>query len=192
MRNNRKRYVDNDLTTDELLSRVRIEKTVPSDIGAVSKMMFKEFHIDSCAEARFELIDTNANFNESVKVVDPETGDIYGALIFSDYPLEETTTALDEEITKLIENHPQVNGFVFLLDERLRGTGIDRKMLTYNLGFIKENYDIIWCGVAKYLHSGDYWKRNGFKEICEDEDSTFYMLLIDENFSMRYLYEMDV
>jgi hypothetical protein len=74
----------------------------------------------------------------------------------------------------------QVNGHSFIIDERLRGTGLDRKMLFYNIKFLMKNYDFIWAGVEIGLKSHRYWERLGFIEVFRIPEAVFYMMPLNE------------
>jgi hypothetical protein len=74
----------------------------------------------------------------------------------------------------------QVNGHSFIIDERLRGTGLDRKMLFYNIKFLMKNYDFIWAGVEIDLKSHRYWERLGFIEVFRIPEAVFYMMPLNE------------
>ena len=68
----------------------------------------------------------------------------------------------------------QVNGFAFIIDERLRGTDVHKDMVMYNMSYL-EGFDFVWCGVEKNLKSHNYWLRLGFEEIARNCDASFYI-----------------
>lgn len=73
----------------------------------------------------------------------------------------------------------QINGHSFVIDERLRGTKLDKKMLLYNFDYINQ-FDLIWLGVEKTLKTDNYWKRLGFEEILEIDEAKFYIKTKDK------------
>lgn len=172
------RLVDNDLSRNDLLKRVRIEKTNVDDFEKICNTIAKAFGLNSKDEAVMQLMNANAILNESIKLVDNETGDIYGLLMFCDYTLMVGSPIIRENpsLGKFLSNFRQVNGHSFVIDERLRGTGLDKKMLFYNIKFLSENYDIIWIGVDNSLKTHKYWKRLGFVEVFGIPDAMFYIL----------------
>ena len=82
------RLVDNYLTKDDLLERVEIRKTSPSDLEDICNTLSKAFDMYSSEEAYMQLMQSRARLDESVKLVDKETGEIYGLLIFCEYPIK--------------------------------------------------------------------------------------------------------
>ena len=70
------KLVDNDLTRENLLERVEIRKTSVEDLEQVCKVLAKSFNLSSYLEALFQLENSKARLDESVKLVDKETGDI--------------------------------------------------------------------------------------------------------------------
>ena len=134
------RLVDNKLTRDDLLERVEIRKTTPDDLENICDTLSRAFDMYSPEEAYLQLMQSRARLDESVKLVDKETGDIYGLLIFCEYSIKCGSPILHFEkgIAEYLDNFTQINGHSFVIDERLRGTGLDRKMLFYNLRFLAE------------------------------------------------------
>ena len=124
-----------------------------------------------------QLLNTQAMFNDSVKVIDKRDGKIYGILIFSDFPLHKGSPIMliNQELGKALMHLKQVNGFVFIIDEILRGTGVNKKMLGLQRDFI-DQYDFIWAAVGSDLNTHKYWKRIGFKELFSIDEATFYIL----------------
>lgn len=172
------RLVDNKLTKNDLLERVEIRKTTPNDLEDICDTLSKAFDMYSPEEAYLQLMQSRARLDESVKLVDKETGDIYGLLIFCEYPIKYGSPILHFEkgIAEYLDNFTQINGHSFVIDERLRGTGLDRKMLFYNLRFLAETYDMVWIAVEKSLKTLPYWHRLGFIDIFTIEEATFLML----------------
>jgi len=176
------RLVDNDLTRKDLLEKVEIKKTSEEDFDNVCKTIAKAFDLESPGEAAMQLIHSKVLMNESIKLVDKETGEIYGLLMFCEYPVSVGTPLLqiNENLAKFLDEFKQVNGHSFVIDERLRGIGFDKKMLFHNIKFFAKNYDFIWCGVEYSLKSHNYWKKLGFIEIFDIPEATFYMLPFNE------------
>lgn len=176
------RLVDNNLTRDELLERVEIRKTNPDDLGIICDTLSKAFDMYSSEEAFFQLLQSRARLNESVKLVDRETGDIYGLLIFCENPIRfgSPIVEYEEGIADYLDNFSQVNGHSFVIDERLRGTGLDKKMLMFNLKYLADNYDLIWIAVEINLRTHAYWQRLGFVEVFRIPEAVFYMLPLNK------------
>ena len=80
----------------------------------------------------------------------------------------------DEELCEYLMKYNQINGHSFIIDERLRGTSIHKKMLMFNYEYLKQ-FDIIWCAVEKDLKSHSYWKHLGFEEILSIDEAKFYI-----------------
>ena len=89
---------------------------------------------------------------------------------------------VESGISEYLSDYKQVNGHSFIIDERLRNSGIDKKMLHFNTEFLAENYDLIWIGVEKSLKSLPYWHRLGFMDIFIIEEATFLLLPLSNNF----------
>lgn len=178
------KLVDNDLTRENLLERVEIRKTSVEDLEQVCKVLAKSFNLSSYLEALFQLENSKARLDESVKLVDKESGDIYGLLIFTEYPIDRGSPIrmVESGISEYLSDYKQVNGHSFIIDERLRNSGIDKKMLHFNTEFLAENYDLIWIGVEKSLKSLPYWHRLGFIDIFIIEEATFLLLPLSNNF----------
>lgn len=176
------KLVDNYLTKEELLERVEIQKTNPDNLGDICRTLSKAFDMYSEMEAFHQLIRSKVLLNESVKLVDRETGEIYGLLMFCEYPIHigSPIMMLNEGIAGYLRQFTQVNGHSFIIDERLRGTGLDKQMLTFNMEFLAKNYDFIWAGVEIDLKSHKYWERLGFVEVFRIPEAVFYMLPLNK------------
>jgi hypothetical protein len=176
------RLIDNDLTRKNLLERVEIKKTSEEDFDNICKTIAKAFDLKSPGEAAMQLLHSHVLIDESIKLVDKETDEIYGLLMFCEYPVSVGTPLLqiNENLAKFLDEFKQVNGHSFVIDERLRGIGFDKKMLFHNIKFFAKNYDFIWCGVEYSLKSHQYWKKLGFIEIFDIPEATFYMLPFNE------------
>ncbi len=183
------KLVDNDLTREDLLERVEIHKTSVEDLEQVCKVLAKSFNLSSHLEALFQLEDSKARLDESVKLVDKETGDIYGLLIFTEYPIDRGSPIrmVESGISEFLSDYKQVNGHSFIIDERLRNSGIDKKMLYFNTEFLAENYDLIWIGVEIDLRSHKYWERLGFTEVFRIPEAVFYLMPLSKKMINEYL-----
>ena len=183
------KLVDNDLTRENLLERVEIRKTSVEDLEQVCKVLAKSFNLSSYLEALFQLENSKARLDESVKLVDKETGDIYGLLIFTEYPIDRGSPIrmVERDISEYMSDYKQVNGHSFIIDERLRNSGIDKKMLHFNTEFLAENYDLIWIGVEIDLRSHKYWERLGFTEVFRIPEAVFYLMPLSKKMINEYL-----
>ena len=172
------KLVDNNLTRNELLERVEIRKTSNDDLEQICKTLAKSFNLSSFMEAFFQLKNSKARLDESIKLIDKETNDIYGLLIFTEYPIQlgSPIQMVEKELSSYLDGYKQINGHSFIIDERLRNSGLDKKMLRFNLDFLIKNYDFIWIGVEKSLRSLPYWQRLGFTEVFKITEAVFYLL----------------
>lgn len=175
------RLVDNGLTKEELLPNMEIVSTSYDDAPILTELLAKCFNLPNQETALRQLLYSNAQLDNSVKVIDRRNGDIYGFLIFSMFPLHIGSPILhfNTRLGGFLIQFSQINGHSFILDERLRGTGIDKKMLFYQKEFL-ENFELIWIAVEKDLRTHAYWKRLGFKELFNIPEATFYGLLNDK------------
>lgn len=182
---------ENNLTTEELLPWMMISKTSVRDIYNVLEIMRKGFGLSSIDEAYFQLSSINVNLEESVKIFDRRNGDIYGILLFAETPLHNGSPLIkmSKNISLLLSEYSQVNGFAFIIDERLRGAHVDKPMLLYNEDYLNK-FDFIWCAVEKSLKSHSYWKRIGFYEIMEIDDAKFYLKLLNKTLLMDIYYKV--
>lgn len=183
------KLIDNDLTREDLLERVEIRKTSIEDLEQICKVLAKSFNLSSPMEALFQLENSKARLNESVKLVDKDTNDIYGLLIFTEYPIEKGSPIrmVESGISQYLSDYKQVNGHSFIIDERLRASGIDKKMLYFNADFLIKNYDFIWIGVEESLRSRAYWERLGFTKVFEIPEATFYLMPLSKKMISEYL-----
>lgn len=174
---------DNNLTREELLPYMRIQLTSFGDAPHILKILMKSgFNIQNEQEVLYQLLYSNADLNNSVKLIDTRTNEIYGLLIFSNYTLRQGSPLpiISPKLTEILDNFTQLNGFAFVIDERLRGTSLDKKMLTFNKEYI-DKYDFIWCAVEEELKSHNYWKKLGFTEILSIPQAKFYIKLGNKN-----------
>ena len=183
------KLVDNDLAREDLLGRVEIRKTSVEDLEQICRVLAKSFNLSSHLEALFQLGNSKARLDESVKLVDKETGDIYGLLIFTEYPIDRGSPIrmVESGISEFLSDYKQVNGHSFIIDERLRNCGLDKKMLYFNTDFLIKNYDFIWIGVEESLRSKSYWERLGFTKVFEIPEATFYLIPLSKKMINEYL-----
>lgn len=183
------KLVDNDLTKKDLLEKVEIQKTKKDDLEQICKTLAKAFDLSSDAEALQQLTQSNALLDESIKLVDKENGDIYGLLMFCENPIKvgSPISFFESGLTEYLDAYTQVNGHSFIIDERLRGTHLDKKMLWHNIKFLSENYDLIWIGVERDLKTHEYWKRLGFVKVFEIPEAIFYLAPLSEKMISEYL-----
>ena len=183
------KLVDNDLTKNDLLEKVEIRKTSKEDLDQICKTLAKAFDLSSEGEALMQLTQSNAILDESIKLVDKETNEIYGLLIFCECPIKigSPISFFESGLTQYFEDFKQVNGHSFIIDERLRGTNLDKKMLLFNLEFLAANYDFIWCGVEIDLKSHNYWQRLGFVEVFRIPEAIFYLMPLSKKMISLYL-----
>lgn len=171
------KLIDNELTREELLERVEIRKTSENDLMDICNTLAKAFNLHSYGEALWQLENSKACLNESIKLVDKNTNEIYGLLMFCEYPIKfgSPIQMVESGLCEYLSTFKQVNGHSFIIDERLRNSGLDRKMLYFNREFLKNNYDFIWIGVERDLRSHAYWQRLGFIEVFRIPEAVFYI-----------------
>lgn len=167
--------VDNDLTREELLPHIKVVSTTYKDAPKLTELLAKCFNLPSEEVALRQLLYSNAQLDNSVKVIDERNGDIYGFLIFCNYPLivGSPIEHINKRLSGFLDAFKQINGHSFILDKRLRGVGIDKQMLFLQKEYL-EKYDLIWLAVEYSLKTNNYWKRLGFKELFKIPDATFY------------------
>lgn len=183
------KLVDNELTREELLERVEIRKTTLDDFYYICGLLERSFGLSSYAEAVFQMENSKARLDESVKLVDKYTNEIYGLLIFTEYPIQIGTPIqmVENGLSQYLSEYKQVNGHSFIIDERLRNCGLDKKMLYFNIDFLAKNYDLIWIGVERDLRSHKYWERLGFVKVFEISEAVFYLLPLNKKLINEYL-----
>ena len=176
------KLIDNNLLRDDLLKRVEIMKTRPEDIDKICKTLSKAFDMSSELEAYEQMANSKVRLDESVKLVDKENGDIYGLLMFCEYPISAGSPIcmINKGVSDYLSHFKQINGHSFVIDERLRGTGIDKKMLFHNFDFLLKNYDFIWIAVETSLKTNNYWQRLGFIEVFRIPEAVFYMMPLNK------------
>ena len=167
---------DDNKSKEDLLNHVKIQKTTYKDAYQIISILNKCFGIKSKEEALRQLLYSDADLDNSVKLVDERDNKIYGILIFCKFPIDKGSPIMD--FNKVLGTHlmkfNQINGHSFIIDERLRGTSIHKKMLMFNYEYLKQ-FDIIWCAVEKDLKSHSYWKHLGFEEILSIDEAKFYI-----------------
>lgn len=170
------RLVDNALTRDELIPYIRVESMSYDDAPKITELMGKCFSLPR-EEALRQLLYSDALLDKSVKLIDRRNGDIYGFLIFSNFSINvgSPINYVRREMAYFLSFFNQVNGFSFIIDERLRGCGFDRKMLLYGHDFLRR-YEMVWAAVEKDFKTHSYWKRLGFTELFSIPEATFYGL----------------
>ena len=169
------RLVDNDLEREEILKNIVITGTTYEDAPILTELLAKCFGLYDQEFALRQLLFSNAQLDNSVKAIDKRNGDIYGFLILSKFPIHigSPIMHLNAKLAGFLIQFSQINGHSFIIDERLRGTGIDKKMLRYQKEFL-DGFEMIWCAVEESLGTDNYWKRLGFKEIFRIPEATFF------------------
>ena len=168
------RLVDNDLEREEILKNIVITGTTYEDAPILTELLAKCFGLYDQEFALRQLLFSNAQLDNSVKAIDKRNGDIYGFLILSKFPIHigSPIMHLNAKLAGFLIQFSQINGHSFIIDERLRGTGIDKKMLRYQKDFLDE-FEMIWCAVEKSLKSVSYWHKLGFIDIFITDEATF-------------------
>lgn len=183
------RLVDNDLSREDLLENIIVCNVNRNDIAKIIEILSKSFGMGGEYEAFFQIVNSNMDLDNSVKAIDKRDGKIYGLLMFAHYDVADGSPLrmLNPTFCTYLSQYSQINGHSFIIDERLRGTGLDKKMLYYNTDFLKSG-DFIWCGVEKSLRTLSYWHKLGFVEMCKIPDATFLILPLNEDikFDLRY------
>lgn len=174
-----KRLNDTKIPREELLNKVTVCKTTPTDCIEIIRILIECFKIPSIEEAIRYLHFMRVNLSESVKLIDKESGLIYGLLLFGDSTMSSVTpmSYANPTLSCILKNMNQLCGIAFIIDERLRGCGFDKKMLCHNKDFI-EQYELVWCGVDKDLNSLNYWLKMGFMRILDTPQAQFLMKII--------------
>lgn len=177
----RNRLVDNNLTKEELLQNIEVASTSYEDAPKLTELLAKCFDLPNQEAALRQLLYSNAQLDNSVKIIDKRNGDIYGFLIFSIFPIHIGSPILhtNAKLGGFLIQFNQINGHSFIIDERLRGTGIDKKMLYFQKKYL-EQFELVWIAVERDLKTHSYWKRLGFKELFSIPEATFYGMLNDK------------
>lgn len=182
--------VKNSLTREDILSRCEVTNTNAGDAWRMCETVATSFGLEDGNEAAMQFMRSNVLLDKSVKFCDKDSGEIYGLLTLSEFNIAEGSPImlLDRELGIFLSKYKQLNGHSFILDERVRNSGIDKKMLMYDFNFLRENYDFIWCGVENTLKSHNYWKRIGFVDILTIDEATFYLLPLNEKLLVDSIY----
>lgn len=164
-------------STEEILKNLSISRLTENDIEQVGEISAACLPVSDAHEAIEQFYMTHGNIRQSIKAYDRTTGQIYGILLLSDYPICCGSPILDfkPELGKQLMHKRGINGFSFVIDGRLRGTDAHRRMLNSALPFVSQ-FEYIWCAVADELKTHNYWKRLGFKEILVIPEAKFYIL----------------
>ena len=165
----------NALTSEELLNKVEVSFMSYCDVYQLAELMTKCFGVSTECFAVEQLIMSRALINNSVKVFDPETDEIYGFLILSRFNLDDGSPIkqIESSLCEFLSQFSQIHGFAFVLDKRLRNQGIDKQMIEMTKPFI-ESFDFVWLAVDSDLRSDAYWRRMGFRVLFSLPDATFY------------------
>ena len=176
------RFYEDGKTKEELLENIEIQLTTFKDAENIVDILCKTFDIPSFEMGVMQLITSKADLENSVKVVDKRDNKIYGFLIFSEFEIDKGSPIryINKNLSSFLLPLKQINGHSFVLDERLRGTKVDKQMLLYQKDYLQQ-YDIIWCGVENELHTHSYWKRLGFIDAFSNQDAKFYIKSFDKN-----------
>lgn len=169
-------FYDDNKTKDELINNCILCKTSYSDVVEIVKILSKSFSIYSEREVVRQLLYSNADLDNSVKIIDKRDNKIYGLLIFSKFPINAGSPIINFNIklSDYLSKYTQINGHSFIIDIRLRGTSFDKKMLLFQKDYVNE-YDFIWCGVEKELKTHKYWEHLGFVKLFETDEAIFYI-----------------
>ena len=175
------KLVDNELAKEDLLPNIEVASMTYDDAPMITKLLAKCFNLPSEMEALAQLLYSNAQLDKSVKAIDKRNGDIYGFLIFSIFPIHVGSPIfhVSPKLGGFLVQFKQLNGHSFILDERLRGTGIDKKMLFHQREYLNE-YELIWIAVERDLRTHSYWKRLGFRNLFSIPEATFYGFFNDK------------
>lgn len=181
-------FYDDNKTSQELLENIEVSLTTYRDARIIVQVLCKAFNIPSIEEALRQLVFSKADLNNSVKAYDKRDGKIYGILIFSEFNINQGSPLqfVNPQLSNFLNGSKQVNGHSFVIDERLRGTNLDKKMLLFQKEYLKK-YDIIWCGVENGLNTHSYWKRLGFIEAFNNHQAKFYIKSFDKNTMLQIL-----
>lgn len=175
------KLVNNNLTREELLENVIICNTNEDDIIDVASILSVNMGLNNRDLAAYQLYSSNYNIDKSVKLIDKRNGIIYGVLILSNYSIYKGSPIVNKSplFAYALKNLKQLNGFLFVIDERLRGCGFDKKMIKFAKEYI-ETFDVCWVAVEKSLNTHSYWKRLGFAPILEVGDGIFYIKILNK------------
>lgn len=176
------RLQDTIYDSEELIENCEISKTSPNDLIEIARILCCNMGVNNPIFAIEQLVNTNAQLDESIKVYDKRDGKIYGILILSKHSMNHGSPLpmLDNLCARAIQNCSQINGFLFILDERLRGHNFDRRMIKMALPYIK-TFDMVWVAVEKDLKTHNYWKHLGLYEGLKINEATFYFKILNKS-----------
>lgn len=120
------RLNDSPYTKEEIMPFLEIRKTSLNDAFGMCETLKKGFDLPRIEEAIMQLVHSNVLLNECVLLVDKRNGDVYGQLIFCEYPIDQGSPIMiqNKEVGEFLKGFKQVNGHSFILDERLRRIGL--------------------------------------------------------------------
>lgn len=178
-------YNDTNKTKEEIIPNLFMTSLDAND-DIASMLFYKEEEFDGVFGSVEELTDDldthNIDYSMSIKLIDKSDGEIYGLLLMSECDIDKGTYGsvreyLGDNCIDKLRQLSGCEGYAFMIDKRLRGTHVYRQMLNYMFNAISNNYDYVYCAVAKNLRSHNLYLRLGF-EICGiDEDETKYYIL---------------
>lgn len=168
---------------EELLNNYQIKKTEIGDLIGIFNI------VKNCMGSPFESVldffeKQQIKLTSSLKVIDNRDNKIYGLLLFSNMKIQGNTPLHPNTyLYKATNNCIQENGFLLLLDDRLRNNHIDNELFKMAIEDYKllEEIDFLWCGVDRKLKSHNYWLKRGFYKLFEDCQTVFYGLPINRN-----------
>ena len=149
---------DSNVPTEELLEHIQITHTNINDKPKIIDILANCFDITP-NEVKHQFNVINVDFENSVKVCDDRTGDIYGILILCHFNIINGSPILNyyPQLGNILGELKQINGHSFIIDKRLRGLGVDKKMISHCQDFVSQ-FQFIWCGVENSLKSNHYWE----------------------------------
>ena len=185
------RFGDSGMTAEELLANVEIKSTRPDDVSRIIEFIARSWGMSGNFEAFTQVVHSKMDLMKSVKLIDKRDGEIYGLLLFAYYPIQEGSPimGINPSLGRYLNQYTQLNGHSFIIDERLRGHGLDKKMLLFGKEYI-DTFDFVWCAVEKDLKSHNYWKKLGFKKIFSIPEASFYIISNNDaiNFDLSHYY----
>lgn len=166
-------------TRESLIPNIKIGNLTNNDINQVLGSISNILKIpEECLMEQIAV--TNVDVTNSIKIYDVRDNKIYGVLIFSKYHVFKGSPVLMfDDVARQFLNKEGINGYLFCIDKRLRGTHIDKKMLQYSVGYLKQ-FDYVWAGVGRQLKTHSYWKRMGFNEFLAIPEAIFYKMNVED------------
>ena len=175
------KFYDDGKTRKDLIQNCIVTKTSYSDVVDIVNILADTL-VGSKRDVVRQLLYSNADLDNSVKIVDTRDNKIYGLLIFSKFNIDcgSPIRFVEPMICDYLLKFSHLNGHSFVIDERLRGTSFDKKMLLNQKEYIN-TFDFVWCGVENELHTHKYWERLGFLKFMETDEAKFYIYPKDKN-----------